>query len=102
MWPALLIVGVGEQKKVPLPFPLFLFWPFILIGWVVVGVISLFKRITWNDSSLVILSSIDSQSGKRRVPQVPLRMALSAFTKLHGLRIDIRSKGKYNFYILII
>ena len=36
MWPSLLIVGVGRRHEFPLPLPLFLLWPFLLLGWLLI------------------------------------------------------------------
>ncbi|MBU1702599.1 MAG: hypothetical protein KJ970_01240 [Candidatus Eisenbacteria bacterium] len=134
MWPVLLIVGIGRRKPIPLPFPLFLFWPFILIGWMVAGLITLIRRIHGTHHPSSTRQSRDSRPGRpsdrqpeiiqggdeykfhaepkwRRAdeaysiktrPEIPLGLALTAFTKLHGLRIDVRSKDNHKVYFLII
>ena len=35
MLPTLLLVGAGPRRRIWIPVPLFLLWPFWLLGWVV-------------------------------------------------------------------
>jgi hypothetical protein len=69
MLPALLLVGIGHHRRVWLPFPVFLVWPFWLLGWVVWAV---FRGL--------------------RVPyEKSLKMALVMGAQLSGLRVDLES-----------
>jgi len=115
MWPAILIVGVGEKRKIPIPFPLFLVWPFIVIGWMVVGLLALIKKMEPARSPVLANQSAEFPSGGqseiiqggdtitlKTQSHIPLKLALTVFSKLHGLRIDIRSKDKHDVYILVL
>ncbi len=42
MIPSLLIAGVGRRRRVPIPLPLFLLWPFVILAFVIVWVLRLF------------------------------------------------------------
>jgi hypothetical protein len=68
MWPWLLIVGIGRRRRFPLPFPMFLFWPFVLVGWLIYAIGLPFTRGGWTG----------------------LRAVLTLFPGLRGLRVDAR------------
>jgi len=70
MLPAFLLVGVGHGRRVWIPLPFFLLWPFWLLGWVVWFVLAFL-----------------------RVPQAKaLRMALVLGANLSGLRVDVEPR----------
>ena len=67
MLPTLLLVGAGSRRRVWIPLPLILLWPFWLLGWVV-----------WVPVRLL------------RVEQErALRMGLILLAQLSGLRLDV-------------
>lgn len=69
MLPAILLFGVGRHRRVWIPLPVFLLWPFWLLGWVVWLV---FKGL--------------------RVPyENSLKMALVMCAQLSGLKFDVES-----------
>ncbi len=46
MIPALLMIGLGRDRRFWLPLPFFLIWPFWLIGWLAWLTVGLFHRAT--------------------------------------------------------
>ncbi|MCK4413897.1 MAG: hypothetical protein KAY32_10150 [Candidatus Eisenbacteria sp.] len=80
MWPVLLVVGVGRQRRFPLPLPFFLTWPLVGLGWIVVG-----------------LGSLVSPGSPRRPGAIGmLYTALALFNHLRGAQVDIDdSKGAH-------
>ena len=70
MLPAILLVGAGNPRRVWIPLPLVLLWPFWFLGWVV-----------WLPVAI---------TGVRWAR--PLRLALLAMTHLSGIRVDIDTK----------
>ena len=75
MPPSLLVLGFGEERRVRLPLPLFLLWPFLLVAWLGLG-------LAW----LVT-------SGRPRPGGLMAGLtALRVFSELHGTKIDIRGQ----------
>jgi hypothetical protein len=73
MWPSLLIVGVGRRHEFPLPLPLFLLWPFLLLGWLAFGLGWLLIR-EW----------------RARPVLAGMFGVLTLAAHLRGLRVDVR------------
>lgn len=69
MLPALILVGIGENRRVWIPLPAVLLWPFWLLGWVAWLVFWFFK-ISWEG---------------------PLRLGLVLAAHMSGVRVDIES-----------
>ncbi|UCH85478.1 MAG: hypothetical protein JSW50_07265 [Candidatus Latescibacterota bacterium] len=79
MLPTLLLVGAGQNRRVWIPIPVLILWPFWILGWVV-----------WLPVAI---------AGARCAK--PLRMALIIMAQLSGLRIDVDSKdGKIQLRII--
>jgi len=70
MIPALLLVGVGWQRRVPLPLPLIVLWPLVLLA---AGLTALYRL------------------AARSTPVLP--PVLAVLFQLSGLRIDVRSRN---------
>lgn len=70
MFPAIVLVGIGDARMIWLPLPTFLLWPLWLLGWV-----------AW------ALMRVLRLAGHRR-----LWLALSLSGRMSGLRLDIRSR----------
>jgi len=73
MWPWLLIIGLGRRGRIPLPIPLLLLWPFLLLGWLVLGIGCLVKR-SWRSSPAL----------------AGLYGGLMLYVGARGLRVDAR------------
>lgn len=67
MLPALLLVGAGSRRRIWIPLPVILLWPFWLLGWVV-----------WAPARLLGLERAHS-----------LRAALVLMAGLSGLSLDV-------------
>jgi hypothetical protein len=80
MVPALLLVGVGQSRRVWIPLPVFLLWPFWLLGWMVWTVFRLFA-IPW---------------------EKPLRFALLLGMHMSGVRVDIDTNDGTNIHVRMI
>ena len=85
MWPSLLIVGVGPRHGVPLPLPLFLLWPFLLVGWLVFGAGRLVTR-EW----------------RGRPALTGMYGVLTLWPHLRGVRIDARSQRGSRVRICVV
>lgn len=85
MWPSLLIVGVGRRRWLPLPLPLFLLWPFLLLGWLVFGVGRLVTREWRAEPALAGMYGV-----------------LMLWSHLRGLRIDARPERGAGVRICIV
>jgi len=86
MFPAVLILGFGEKKRVRVPFPFFLLWPGILVG-------------------AFVLAAVGRPKGRRTRGSgyaLRLKTALSIFYHLSGLRVDVRSQEGGGFYLRFI
>ena len=86
MPPILAIVAIGRSRKFPIPFPLILLWPFVLLGFFVLGLAWFF---------------LPKKSGAARYVLMAIT-ALGCFWHLSGLRIDINSHDETDVYILIV
>lgn len=75
MPPALVLVGFGRERRIVLPFPFFLLWPFLLLGWVFLGA-------AW------LVFSRRPRSGRLMTGLVVLR----ALTELRGTQVDFRGE----------
>ncbi len=76
MIPAIGLVLIGKARwTVPLPLPVFLFWPFILVA---LGGVTLVERLV-------------DEGDARHSMLTMARCGLCAFCQLSGLRIDVRS-----------
>ena len=74
MLPTLLLVGVGRRRRISLPVPLILLWPFWLLGWVAWAPARLLRH-EWAHAlryGLVVLAqlsglrlNVDTTDGKR-------------------------------------
>ena len=53
MIPALLMMRIGRKRRVWLPLPVFLIWPFWLLGWLAWLVTTLFHRATATKIALI-------------------------------------------------
>jgi len=67
MLPSFLLIGAGNPRRVWIPIPVFLFWPFWLLGWIV-----------WLPVAI---------TGMRWAK--PLRMTLILMTQLSGTKVDV-------------
>ncbi|MBD3335104.1 MAG: hypothetical protein GF355_06275 [Candidatus Eisenbacteria bacterium] len=106
MWPTILILRVGRGQTIPIPLPLFLLWPFIILGWLVYPFLRLVPASSRERGGRAV-SAANPGSGKVDRPARPphpaqtLRVALVAFAKLNGLRIDVRDPEEGRFSIRI-
>ncbi|MBD3335308.1 MAG: hypothetical protein GF355_07300 [Candidatus Eisenbacteria bacterium] len=106
MWPSILVLRAGRGQTIPIPLPLFLLWPFIVIGWIVYPFLRLIPAATRGGPANTE-SQADPKTrpaGRPRRPMHPaqtLRVALVAFAKLNGLRIDVRDPEEGRFSIQI-
>ena len=91
MWPALMLVGVGRRRRLILPGPVFLLWPLIALGWLVLGV--------WNLGRIVFLGP---EGARRPCSNAQLRAALRLFPNLSGLSIDVAARDGHGIYIRLI
>jgi hypothetical protein len=73
--PAVLLVGVGRQRRVPLPAPLFLLWPLVAAAIVGIYTVRGLRRL------------IGLRPG---APIVPI--LIGAAFRLSGLKVDIRTR----------
>lgn len=75
MIPALLLLGVGWQRRLPIPIPLFLLWPLAFLAVAATGAVQLARRTT---------------RPAAETPLVP--PPLEALFQLSGLRVDVRTR----------
>ena len=75
MIPALLLIGIGWQRRLPLPVPLFILWPLAFLAVAATGAVQLARRIT---------------RPAAETPLVP--PPLEALFQLSGLRLDVRTR----------
>jgi hypothetical protein len=80
MLPAFLLVGVGTRRRVWLPIPVFILWPFWLLGWPV-----------WLAFRIV---------GFRWAE--PLKLALVVGAHLSGTRVDIDASDGEQVHIRMV
>ncbi|MBI2919613.1 MAG: hypothetical protein HYY18_00850 [Planctomycetes bacterium] len=74
MIPALLLIGIGWQRRLPVPIPLFLLWPVAFLAVLATGAVQLTRRLN------------------RPAAETPLLPApLEALFQLSGLRLDVRT-----------
>lgn len=85
MWPSLLIVGVGPRHKFPLPLPLFLLWPFLLLGWLAFG-----------------LGWLVTREWRARPALAGMYGVLMLAAHLRGLRVDARPQRGPGVRICIV
>lgn len=83
MVPSLLMIRVGERGRIPIALPVFLLWPFLALGALLVGLGTL---------------------GTSRASQLGRRMragwlALQAVGQLRGLKIDVTEKNGERMFI---
>jgi hypothetical protein len=81
-----LIFGVGKGRRIPIPFPLFLLWPLIALAWLTLTLCLLFVRTGLNTRQSIVTA----------------RIALAAFGRLSGTRIDVQSKDGSGVNIRIV
>ena len=81
MWPAFMMLAVG--RRWPFPWPLFLLWPLVALGWLVVG----FCR----------LLGVRDDPDARGIGT--LRLCLALFAELHGLQVDVASSEGRNVVV---
>ncbi|MGD8412879.1 MAG: hypothetical protein PVF33_01530 [Candidatus Latescibacterota bacterium] len=80
MLPSLLWVGIRRTRLFWIPIPVFLFWPFWLAGWVVWGLVWLF-----------------------RIPsEKQLRIALVAGLYLSGVEVDIDTADGNHIHLRLV
>jgi hypothetical protein len=91
MWPALLLVGVGRRRRVILPGPLFLLWPLLALGWLVLGL--------WN---LARVAFLGPEGARRPGSNASLRAALTLIANLSGLSVDVAARDGRGVYIRLI
>jgi hypothetical protein len=73
MLPALLLIGVGENRRVWIPLPIVIFWPFWFLGW----------------GAWLVLRIVGARWAQ------PLKVALQLAASLSGLRVDVeKADGK--------
>jgi hypothetical protein len=77
MIPALLILGIGRQRRFPIPLPLFLIWPFVIVALGIVSIgAAVFGRRTEQGRHLHLA-----------------RIGLLTLFQLSGLKIDVREQS---------
>jgi hypothetical protein len=80
MLPALVLVGIGHDRRFWIPFPAFLLWPIWSLGWVV-----------WVAFKVLSLPW-----------EKPLRAALLLGAHLSGIRVDIQSNDGGRIHVRMI
>jgi hypothetical protein len=80
MLPSLFLVGVGRSRRFWIPLPVFLLWPFWLLGWVVWTVFKI-ANFPW---------------------EKPLRTALVIGFHLSGVRVDIDSADGDHIHLWMV
>ena len=80
MLPSILLLGIGSRRHIWIPLPIFLLWPFWLLGWPI-WFLLWFLRISWRK---------------------PVRVALMLALGLSGLLIDVDTKDGDHIYIRMI
>jgi hypothetical protein len=80
MLPALMMIGCGKSKRVWIPLPLFLLWPFWLLGWGVWLVLWFFRA--------------DVERA--------LRVALTAGLHLKGTQVDVDAADGTQVHIRLV
>jgi hypothetical protein len=86
MPPAIVMVGFGRQRRIPLPLPVFLLWPFAFLAWYVLTV----ARLAFSDDA--------GLSRKFHVAST----ILHSYANLSGLRIDVHSQDGGGIYLRMI
>jgi hypothetical protein len=86
MPPAIVLIGIGRQRRIPLPLPAFLLWPFAFLAWYVLTI----ARLAFSHDLRV----------SRKLPCV--RTILYSYANLSGLRIDVRSHDGSGVYVRMI
>ena len=86
MIPALAIIGVGRKRTIPLPFPFFLLWPFILLA----------IALVW------LADALAPRRSEARSALALAKVALLAMFHLSGLRIDVRSRSQESFWLWLL
>lgn len=85
MIPALLLIGVGWQRRLPLPIPLFLLWPLAGLAVLATGAVQLARRLA---------------SPGLRPPLLPA--PLQAIFHLSGLKVDVRTRSGVGVLIWLL
>lgn len=86
MWPAILVFGIGRERRLPVPLPLFLIWPAVGAGWAVIGV-----------------SKLVAPGASRRPGAIgTLNTSLRLFNQLRGTRVDIDSADGTRVHVRLI
>ena len=80
MLPSLLLFGIGHGRRFWIPFPVFLLWPFWLLGWVAWAVFKIFD-FPWEQ---------------------PVRVALMIGVHLSGVQLDIDSADGNRIHIWMV
>ena len=80
MLPALLVMGIGKRRRVWIPLPAFLLWPFWLLGWLVWIVFRIFQ-FPWANT---------------------LYQALLLGTHLSGIRVEVDTANGERIHIRTI
>jgi hypothetical protein len=80
MLPALVILGIGRRRRLWIPLPAFLLWPFWVLGWLVWVVFKL-MRLRW---------------------EKPLWTVLLMGAQLSGFRLDLQTKDARHIHVRMI
>jgi uncharacterized SAM-binding protein YcdF (DUF218 family) len=83
MIPVLAVVAFGRKRRIPLPLPFFLLWPFILLAMAAVWLAGWFVRGQTREECGLALA----------------KTALLALFHLSGLWIDVRSRDHDQFLL---
>ncbi|MCP4547006.1 MAG: hypothetical protein GY835_11125 [bacterium] len=78
--PAFLVAWVGKRQRIPLPVPLFLLWPFLLLGYLFIG-----------------LGWMITPPTKRAARFGKGLMMLEAFRHLSGMQVNIDTARSESF-----
>jgi hypothetical protein len=80
MIPTLLLIGAGKHRRIWLPLPMFLLWPFWLLGWLV-----------WLPLWVIRLRA-----------EVGIRAALLTLGRLSGTLVDVEARDGTRIYFRFI
>ncbi len=85
MLPALAIIGIGSGRRFRVPLPLFLLWPLLLVG-------------------ALVMAAVGGSRVRTGRPGffARFRTCLAVFCHLSGLNIDVRSRDGTSFYLRLI